>query len=108
MKRLVVLAALLGGCTTVPITNDVPQCDRLVPAALRARTAPVDLPVPAQHSDGHQDALPWQEGFIGQTGQLDKANDRGDGIDHIYRTCLELHGEALDRSKRGFFARLFG
>ncbi|WP_037500377.1 hypothetical protein [Sphingomonas jaspsi] len=49
---------------------------------------------------GHQDALPWREGFVGQTGPLDKANDRGDGINHIYRICLQFHREVLAKVKR--------
>ena len=71
-------------------------------------TPGADLPEPSQHADGHQDALPWQEAFIEQTGQLDKANERPPAIDHIYRQCLALHREALERSQRGFFGRIFG
>lgn len=101
------LSMPLAACAHIGIQNDVPGCERLIPESLRQRVEATDLPEPAQHADGHQDALPWQEGFVGQTGQLDKANDRGDGIDHIYRTCIEMHREALAKSKRGFFGKLF-
>lgn len=47
------------------------------------------------------------QAFIGQTGQLDKANERPDAIDHIYRTCLEMHRDALNKAKRSWLARLF-
>jgi len=100
LSAAIVLSTPLAGCAHIGIQNDVPQCERLVPPSLLSRVPPADLPVPQQHADGHQDALPWQEGFVAQTGQLDKANDRGDGIDHIYRTCITLHREALDKSKR--------
>lgn len=80
----------------------------LIPAILLEPTLPVDLPESRQHADGHQDAQPWMEGFIGQTGQLDKANGKTPAVDHIYRECLKLHREALERSQRGFFGRLFG
>jgi hypothetical protein len=55
-----------------------------------------------------EEAEPWMQAFIGQTGQLDKANERAPAVDHIYRECLSLHRRALDKAKRGFFARLFG
>jgi hypothetical protein len=48
------------------------------------------------------------QAFVGQTGQLDKANDRTAAVDFIYHNCLELHRRALKRSQRGFFGRLFG
>jgi hypothetical protein len=70
---------------------------------MRGRVPPIDLPEAKQHADGHQDAEPWMQGFLGQTGQLDKANDRGDGIDHIYRTCLDQHRQALQRARRKIF-----
>jgi hypothetical protein len=98
----IALAALmLAGCVTTPVIGDIPQCERLVPPVLVAPTESVEVP-------DSEDALPWQQAFNGQTGQLDKANDKAPAVDHIYRTCLVLHREALARSKRGFFGRLFG
>lgn|SRR5438105_2027059 len=96
----VLLSTPLAGCVHTGIYNDVPRCEDLVPPAMRARVAPADLPSPEQWPDGHQKAEPWMSGFVGQTGQLDKANDRGDGIDHIYRTCLDQHRAALKKAQR--------
>lgn len=97
----------LAGCMTTSISNDVPQCERLVPVSLVAPVEGVDIPAPENWQDGHEKAEPWMLGYLGQSGQLDKANDKSVAVDHIYRTCLVLHREALAKSKRGFFGRLF-
>jgi hypothetical protein len=98
------LAAIaLSGCATfgsAPVYGEIPQCERLIPASLKADVPGVPIPE-------SEEAEPWMQAFIGQTGQLDKANDRPDAIDHIYRTCLEMHRDALNRAKRGWLARLF-
>lgn len=113
MKALIlaVAALLLQGCATFgggTIANDVPECDKLVPRSLVEPVEGVDLPIGEIWQDGHEKAEPWMLGYLGQTGQLDKANDKAPAVDHIYRTCLELHRKALKRSTRGFFGRLFG
>lgn len=59
-----------------------------------------ELPEARQLPDGHDDAQPWQVGFVEQTGQLEKANERAPAVNHIYRSCLEMHREALRRSRR--------
>lgn len=102
------LSTLLAGCASTAITNDVPECERLIPQSLLQPVEAVDLPEPAAHPDGHEQAQPWQEAFFGQSVQLEKANERPPAIDHIYRECLALHRKALKRSNRGFFGRLFG
>ena len=43
-----------------------------------------------------------------QTGQLDKANDRYRAGVGIVGRCEERDREAVERSRRGFFGRLFG
>ena len=103
IKRIFAVSAaiLLTGCTTVPIYGDIPECERLIPASLKA-------PVPGVPIPDSEEAEPWMQAFIGQTGQLEKANERGPAIDHIYTSCLEMHRRALQRSRRGFFGRLFG
>ncbi len=65
------------------------------------------MPQSSKLPDGHDDARPWQAGFVGQTGQLEKANDRASNIDHIYAECLKLHREQLQEDTGGFFSRLF-
>ncbi len=97
----VALFVLLSGCATfgsAPVYGDIPQCERLIPASLKTDVPGVPIPE-------SEEAEPWMQAFLGQSGQLDKANERGPSIDHIYKTCLILHREALNKSKRGFFGR---
>lgn len=105
MKLAALLAAFaLTGCATfgsAPVYGEIPECELLIPKSLLADVPGVPIP------EG-EDAEPWMQGFIGQTGQLEKANERPDAIDHIYKNCLVLHRRALQRAQRGFFARLFG
>lgn len=104
---VVVIPILLSACVTPAITNAVPQCDRLIPLALLEVVPFADMPVSAKLPDGHDDARPWQAGFIEQTGQKEKADARAPAIHHIYKTCLDMHREQLKQDTRGFFARLF-
>jgi hypothetical protein len=99
---ILLAAAVLPACvTSPPVYGEIPECERLIPPSLM-----VDVPgVPIPESE---EAEPWMQAFIGQTGQLEKANERPDAINHIYKNCLELHRKALSRSRRGFFGRLFG
>lgn len=113
MIRLVIPAFLLfalAGCMTTRATvaNDVPPCERLIPASLLEKTAPADMPQSAKLADGHDDARPWQAGFVEQTGRLEVADSKAPAVDHIYRECLRMHAEQLARDTRGFFGRLFG
>lgn len=97
-------AISLSGCATfssAPVYGEIPECERLIPASLKADVPGVPIPE-------SEEAEAWMQAFIGQTGQLDKANERPDAIDHIYSTCLKMHRDALKRAKRGFFGRLFG
>lgn len=106
----IILALTLCGCATfgsAPVYGEIPECEKLVPPSLTGPVNGVAIPDAKLHPDGHEDAEPWQLAFLGQTGQLDKANERAPAVDHIYRTCLELNRAALQRSRRGFFARLF-
>lgn len=80
----------------------MPECDRLIPQSLLAPTEPADLPVAAYLPDGHDDATPWMLGFLEQTGQLQKANEKPGAVDHIYRECLALHRKAQQRAKPKF------
>ena len=99
---VIVGTVTLTGCvTSPPVYGDIPECERLIPAALKQ-------PVPGVPIPDSEEAEPWMQAFIGQTGQLDKANERAPAVDHIYAECLKMHRKALDRTKRGFFGRLFG
>lgn len=101
------LALALGGCVSTVVANDVPPCERLIPASLLEKTPAAELPVSAKLPDGHDDARPWQAGFIEQTGQLEIASAKAPAVDHIYRECLALHRERLKKDTGGFFGRLF-
>lgn len=105
---MTLLTVPLAGCVHTSIANDVPDCARLIPSSWREGVPAADLPVSAKLPDGHDDARPWQSGFVEQTGQLEAANDRTAGTDHIYAACLQMHRDALKRSSRGFLARLLG
>lgn len=101
---LAALASMLSGCATfgsAPVYGDIPDCAALIPPDLKKAVPSVAIP------DSEQ-AEPWMQAFVGQTGQLDKANDRTASVDYIYRTCLKLNADALAKVKRGFFGRLFG
>lgn len=108
---VLVAALLLSGCATFgspPVYGDIPDCERLIPPSLLKPVEGVDVPKPEQWPDGHQKAEPWMLGYLGQTGQLDKANENAPAVNHIYAECLKMHREALRKAKRGFFGRLFG
>lgn len=94
------IALTLTGCATTPVYGDIPECERLIPDSLK--TAVPGVPIPDS-----EEAEPWMQAFVGQTGQLDKANERAPAVDHIYSECLKMHREALAKAKRGFFGRLF-
>lgn len=102
------LSMPLAACLSTSVTNDVPACERLIPAGLLAPVDGVPLPLPARHDDGHEVAQPWQEAFLSQSVQLQKSNERPPAVDHIYRTCLIMHRDALARSRRGPIGRLLG
>ena len=104
---MTLLSAPLAGCVRTAISNDVPDCARLIPNSWREGVPAADLPETLKLADGHDDAKPWQKGFTAQTVQLETANDRTIGTDHIYAECLAMHRARLQQSK-GFFSRLFG
>lgn len=96
-------ALLLAGCATfgsAPVYGTIPECELLIPPQLKADVPGVPIP-------DSEEAEAWMQAFVGQTGQLDKANERPDAIDHIYRTCLQMHRKALEKAKRGKFLGIF-
>ena len=97
------LLLMVSSCATfgsAPVYGEIPECELLVPQYLKDPVLGVAIP-------DSEEAEPWMQAFVGQTGQLDKANERPTAIDHIYSTCLQMHRNALKRAKRGFFGRLF-
>jgi hypothetical protein len=70
-----------------------------LPSEWEKGVQPVDLPTGAKLPDGHDDARPWQAGFVGQTGQLEVANGRyGDAVG-IVRRCEARDAAAVKRAR---------
>lgn len=103
------LSAPLAGCggARPVLTNAVPHCEKLVPAILLQPVEHAPVPEAKQLPDGHDDAQPWQEGFLIEGGQLDKANVRAPAVDQIYRGCLALFRDATDKAMRRRFLGIF-
>ena len=99
---MLLLCALSAGCAHTVITPTVPECERVIPPSLLEPTPPADLPAATYLPDGHDDAAPWQIGFLEQTAQLEKADAKAPAVDHIYRECLALHRKAQQRAKPKF------
>lgn len=111
MKQALILAAAaaLSGCAmfgSAPVYGDIPECEKLIPPSLTGPVEGVAIPDAQIWPDGHEKAEPWQQAFLGQSGQLEKANERPAAVDYIYRNCLQLHRDALKKAKRGFVGRL--
>ncbi len=102
---MTLLSAPIVGCAPLAIQTDVGSfCSQLVPTAWANGVPTADLPVPAKLPDGHDDARPWQQGFLEQTGQLEKANDRQRDTLQIFQICEKMKADALKRStRRGIF-----
>ena len=98
----IIAACNLSGCISTSINSNVPECERVIPPSLLAETPPADIPIARQLPDGHDDAQPWQVGFVEQTGQLQIANTKAPAVDHIYRECLALHRAAIKRARPKF------
>lgn len=77
-------------------------CSTLVPSEWRRGVTPADLPVSAKLPDGHDDARPWQAGFVAQTGQLEIANGRLPDALGIVERCEARDAAAVKRARRNF------
>lgn len=104
-KRLRAIAmllpiALLAGCAATVVRGGASSCSDLLPSEWEKGVDPVDFPVSAKLEDGHDDARPWQEGFVGQTGQLEKANGRTADAIGITRRCEARDREAVRKSSK--------
>lgn len=61
--------------------------------------APAALPESARLPDGHDDARPWQSGFIEQTGQLEVANGRYADAIGIVSRCEARDAAAVRKAR---------
>jgi hypothetical protein len=68
---------------------------------------PVDLPESAKLADGHDDARPWQAGFVGQTGQLEAANGRYADAVGIVSRCEARDAAAVKKAKPKLLGTFF-
>jgi hypothetical protein len=100
--------ALLAGCVHTAVANDVPPCEDLIPQFLLAPTPPPDQPASAKLPDGHDDARPWQGGFIGAMGALEIESGKKAAVNEIYATCLRNARKQLHHDRKGFVGRIFG
>ena len=57
------------------------------------------LPGSMKLADGHDDARPWQSGFVGQTGQLQIANDRYTSAVGIVGRCEARDAAAVKKAR---------
>lgn len=74
----------------------------LLPPNWKKGVEAVDLPESAKLPDGHDDARPWQSGFIGQTGRLETSNGRyGDAVG-IMERCEARDAKAIEKAKPKF------
>lgn len=92
--------AILGGCAPIVVQGMAGSCSRYVPPSMWAPVPPADLPDAVELPDGHDDAAPWQKGFIEQSGQLEKANSKPADIKYIVTTCEADQATALKRDTR--------
>ena len=67
------------------------------------KVPPAELPDSLELPDGHDDAAPWQKGFVEQSGQLEKANAKPGDIQYIVTTCEADQAAALKHDTRRSF-----
>jgi hypothetical protein len=77
-----------------------------VPSDWLSGVPAADLPLSAKLPDGHDDARPWQAGFVEQTGQLEIANGRLPDAMGIIGRC-EARDAAAIRAARPRFLGVF-
>lgn len=91
--------ALLAGCAATVVQSGASRCSDLLPTEWEKGVAVADLPESAKLADGHDDARPWQAGFVEQTGRVEIANGRYvDGIG-IVRRCEDRNAAAVKAAR---------
>lgn len=105
MKLIGALVGLfsLSACVGSPaIIASVSPCSQLLPTEWTKGVAPAPQPESAKLDDGHDDARPWQKGFVEQTGQLEVANDRYSAAVGIVGRCEARDAKAVQRARPRF------
>lgn len=77
------------------INPDVLRCSALLPDDWFLGVTAADIPEALMLADGHDDAAPWQKGWIDQTARLETANERYIAGVGIIRRCEERNAAAL-------------
>lgn len=107
LKRLRAIAMMLlivpcVACAATIISPAASPCSALLPTEWLNGVPPAELPVSAKLADGHDDARPWQQGFVEQTGQLEVANGRyGDAVGIVSR-CEVRDASAVKKARPKF------
>lgn len=93
------LIAPLAGCAATVISPSASPCSALLPSEWLKGVLAAVLPASAKLPDGHDDARPWQSGFVEQTGQLEKANGRYLDAVGIVQRCEARDAAAVKRAR---------
>lgn len=99
--RHVPLVLLLGACAGPTIISTPNSCVTLIPTDWRAGVP--GAPLPNNDTVGE-----WISFGDAQTGKLDQANGRTKDAIEIVEKCELRDKQAVKKSTRGFFGRLFG
>lgn len=93
------LTSLCAGCVPIVIQSAAGNCGRYIPDAWRQPVELGDPPVSAKLADGHDDARPWQSGYVVLLGKVEQMIDRDAAKDHIRDTCEADQAAALKKSR---------
>ena len=99
---MLLLTVPLAGCARTVIQANASPCSALLPSEWLNGVPPADMPESAKLDDGHDDARPWQAGFVAQTGQLEIANDRYGAAVGIVSRCEARDAAAVKRARPRF------
>ena len=92
------LIAPLAGCAATVIRPAASPCSALLPNSWLEGVPPAALPLSAKLADGHDDARPWQSGFVAQTGQLELANGRYADAVGLVQRCEARDAAAVKKA----------
>ncbi len=102
---MMLLSVPLAGCVHTVIQSSASPCSDLLPSSWldqktgQGTVAPAALPDSVKLPDGHDDARPWQKGFIEQTGQLETSNDRYGAAVGIVGRCEKRDAAAVKKAR---------